>query len=488
MINTKDLGFNFDNTYSKLPNLLFTKQNVTPVRSPKITILNNDLAQQLGLDFSPLSADDQASVLSGNRRLKGSEPLAQAYAGHQYGNFTMLGDGRALLLGEHITPKKQRVDIHLKGIGRTPYSHQGDGRGALEPMLREYIISEAMHGLGIPTTRSLAVIATSEPVYRDTVLPGAILTRVASSHIRVGTFEYGMILKDKSVLKHLIDYTIWRHYPELQAKENKVLAFFNAVIDRQAELIINWMRVGFIHGVMNTDNMTLCGETIDYGPCAFIDNYDPLAVFSSIDYSGRYAYANQAKIGQWNLSILAETLLPFLHHDINEAIKIAEHALKKYSSLYKAKWLAMMRSKLGIIGNSADDQKLIEELLIWMGRQQADYTMTFRDLMTDKPSTHNHYSDQKFQQWYIKWQKRRLEYGQSLSASTCLMRDSNPLIIPRNHIVERVLKSASSNNDLKSLYDFVKVLKNPYQSHPDLEYYQLPPRASERVYQTFCGT
>lgn len=488
IIDSTKLGFQFDNTYARLPEILFTRLAAIPVAAPQIMIFNDALAKNLGLDFSSIHAAEQAALLSGNLSIKDSEPLAQAYAGHQYGHFTLLGDGRALLLGEHITPQNKRVDIQFKGSGQTPYSRQGDGRAALAPMLREYIISEAMHALGIPTTRGLAVVTTGEQVYRETPLLGAILTRVAGSHIRVGTFEYAAIQKDKPLLETLIDYTLHRHYPNAQPAENKALALLNAIIESQTDLITHWMRVGFIHGVMNTDNMALSGETIDYGPCAFMDTYDPATVFSSIDRYGRYAYANQPKIAQWNIAVLATTLLPCLHDNIDKAVALAENTVNKFSTLYQQKWLSMMRSKLGLVDQHADDARLIQDLLTWMQQNKADYTLTFYDLMTKACANNQHYDDIIFQQWHRRWTNRLGQNERALSESLRLMRRNNPVVIPRNHQVEQALKAISTEGDSKPLYDLLDVLKSPYQEHPNARHYQSPPTPSERVYQTFCGT
>ena len=340
--------FRLESTYAELPPVFFNKLSPTPVSQPSLVIFNDKLTDEIGLNLSTMDEKDRIKLLSGNLIPDGVEPFAQAYAGHQFGNFTMLGDGRAIVLGEHITPSGGRFDIQLKGSGRTPYSRGGDGRAALGPMLREYIISEAMHSLGIPTTRSLAVVTTGERVFREDELTGAILTRVASSHIRVGTFEFAAIQQDKAITRALLDYLIHRHFPEIREDENSALSLLNAVIQQQADLITHWMRVGFIHGVMNTDNMALSGETIDYGPCAFMDRFAPDTVFSSIDHRGRYAYANQPHIAQWNIARLAEAILPLIHEKREKAIEMAEDSLNAFESIYKNKWLIMMCSKLGL--------------------------------------------------------------------------------------------------------------------------------------------
>jgi uncharacterized protein YdiU (UPF0061 family) len=356
-------GWKLEISYSKLPKTFYTHIMPTPVKAPRLVIFNHALAKSLGLSLTETNPEDLARLFSGNALPEGSTPIAQGYAGHQFGHFTMLGDGRAHLLGEQVTPDGKRVDIQLKGSGQTPYSRRGDGRAAFAPMLREYLISEAMHALGIPTTRSLALVTTGEPVLRDTVLQGVILTRVAASHIRVGTFEYAAARKDREGLQSLADYAITRHYPKLTQQDAPYLALLNAVIERQAKLVASWMHVGFIHGVMNTDNMTISGETIDYGPCAFMDRFAIDKVFSSIDRGGRYAFGNQASIAQWNLARFAETLLPLLHENMNRAADLAEAALEHYSTIFNAAWLSGMRRKLGLFGEEADDLPLIQSLL-----------------------------------------------------------------------------------------------------------------------------
>ena len=480
-------GFNFDNTYIHLPKAFYTELSPVPVRKPEIVIFNAPLATDMGLDFSGISTDIKAALFSGNIMPEGSEPLAQAYAGHQFGHFTMLGDGRAIVWGEHITPSGQRLDIQFKGSGPTPYSRGADGRAVLGPMLREYIISEAMHALNIPTTRSLAVVTNGEKVYRETGLPGAILTRIASSHIRVGTFEYAALQQDKGIIQTLVNYTIDRHYPWIKEEQNKTLSLLKAVMEKQADLIIHWMRVGFIHGVMNTDNMTLSGETIDYGPCAFMDAYDPRTVFSSIDHMERYAYANQPAIAQWNLARLAETMLPLLDDEMEKAADTTEEAVNSFGALYKDKWLSMMRAKLGLFGARAEDESLITDLLDWMQRAGADYTNTFRHLTEEKPPQDKPYNDRAFKEWYTRWQVQLAKNTKPLKSSLSLMRANNPAVIPRNQKVEQVL-DAATNGDLKPLKDLLTALQEPYNNRSNLKPYQSPPKKEERVYQTFCGT
>lgn len=480
------IGLHFDNSYGRLPEVFYTKTSPTPVRAPSVVLLNHALAQSLGLDLALLSAQQAAQLFSGNVLPKQSQPLAQAYAGHQFGNFTMLGDGRAHLLGEHLTPDERRVDIQFKGSGATAYSRRGDGRAALGPMLREYIISEAMHALGVPTTRSLAVVTTGEPVLRHSVLQGAILTRVASSHLRVGTFEYIAARQQVSDLKQLADYAIARHYPQLQASEHPYGDFLKAVMHRQAALVARWMQLGFIHGVMNTDNMTISGETIDYGPCAFMDRYDPKTVFSSIDQQGRYAYINQPFIAQWNLARFAETLLPLLHSEREQAIALAETEIERFGAIFQQEWLAGMRKKLGLFGEEEGDLALIQALLAWMHRQQADYTNTFRDLCDDLPN-HDAYRDSEFQEWQKQWHMRRERNGKPLQSSQCLMRANNPAIIPRNHKVEEAL-AAAEQGDLTVINRLLAALGNPYKMEAGFEEYTTPAPIEAGLYQTFCGT
>lgn len=483
----KDCGFKFEHTYTKLPEVFYTRLDPVPVKAPKIVILNQELSDTMGLDFSGLSDNDKAILFSGNELPESADPYAQAYAGHQFGHFAILGDGRAVVWGEHLTPQGKRLDVQFKGSGRTPYSRRGDGRAALGPMLREYVISEAMHTLGIPTTRSLAVVETGDAVMRETVLPGAILTRVSSSHIRVGTFEFAAAQDNQNLIQSLMDYTIERHYPELIESDHKAIDLLKALIVRQVDLIVHWMRVGFIHGVMNTDNMTLSGESIDYGPCAFMDAYDPNTVFSSIDHMGRYAYVNQPKIAQWNIARLAETLLPLMHDDIKEAVEIAEEAVFAFSDIYQEKWLSMMRAKLGLSEALEGDAQLISALLNWMQTHHADYTNMFRDLsQADKPLD-KLYEQKDFVKWYEQWQARLQQNTKPIEASLCLMKENNPTVIPRNHKVEEALEAAHKG-DFKPFHDLLNVLKEPYRDSDILTAYQVPAAPNERVYQTFCGT
>ncbi|ABR48239.1 protein of unknown function UPF0061 [Alkaliphilus metalliredigens QYMF] len=491
MTKTKEIiktGWNLDSTYAHLPKQFFTIITPNPVSAPKLVILNEPLATVLGLDSEALQSKDSLEVLAGNRALEGALPLAQAYAGHQFGHFALLGDGRALLLGEQITPSGERFDLQLKGSGPTPYSRGGDGRASLGPMLREYIISEAMHALGIATTRSLAVVTTGEAVIRETDLPGAILTRVAASHLRVGTFEYIAKWGTVQELRALADYTLQRHFPEVGAVENPYLSLVQEVIKGQAALIAKWQLVGFIHGVMNTDNMTISGETIDYGPCAFMDSYDPKTVFSSIDRQGRYAYGNQPHIAGWNLARFAETLLPLLHEDQDEAVKLAQDEISRFIQLYHSHWLTGMRAKLGIFNEEVQDESLIEELLKMMEKNHADYTNTFRALSFETLEGTALFGTTEFAQWHELWRARLNRQQESKDASQQLMQNSNPGVIPRNHRVEAALDAAVKQGDYSVMEQLLNVLSKPYAHSPEQAEYCMPPAPSNRPYRTFCGT
>ena len=481
------IGWHFDNTYSRLPKVMSSQLNPIPVKNPKLTIFNHGFSKELGLDFSSLNNNQIASIFSGNLLPKESKCIAQAYAGHQFGYFTMLGDGRAILIGEHLSKNNKRFDIQFKGSGKTPYSRNGDGRAALGPMLREYIISEAMYGLGIPTTRSLAVVKTGENVIRETPLPGAILTRVAASHIRVGTFQYVTATEDEKNLKTLFDYTIDRHYPKIKDSKTPAIDLLKIVMEKQIKLVVDWMRVGFIHGVMNTDNMTISGETIDYGPCAFMDAYDPETVFSSIDHNGRYAYFNQPGITKWNLARFAETLLPLIDKNKDKAIKIATEIINNFGKIYKKNWLEMMRKKLGLIEKKNNDEKLINDLLSLLHEQKADYTNTFCSLMNEDVQNDKIFNNKEFIDWHQKWKERLAKNNNSTEESLKLMRSVNPIVIPRNHKVEEVLEAANKD-DLNPFHDFLKVLEKPYENQIKNNNYQSPAPPSEKKYQTFCGT
>lgn len=483
--NTSSVGWRFDNSYTHLPEMLFKRQNPVPVRAPRTVIINERLAQSLGLDVTGLTGENGAAIFTGNLMPEGAEPIAQAYAGHQFGGFNMLGDGRAILLGEHLTPDGVRVDIQLKGSGQTPFSRRGDGRATLGPMLREYIISEAMHALGIPTTRSLAVVTTGEPVMRETLLPGAILTRVAASHIRVGTFEYVAASGDITALKALADYTIARHYPGLAKDAGMYLAFLNAMMERQAALIAQWQRVGFIHGVMNTDNMAISGETIDYGPCAFMDRYDPATVFSSIDRHGRYAYGNQPQMAQWNIARFAEAILPLLHPEQEQAIIIAEDAINRFPDRFKYQWLIGMRAKLGLFNEEAGDEELINALLTWMHAHQADYTNTFRSLGVDEQPASD---DAAFTEWHASWQARFKRQEVTRHEAYQLMREHSPAIIPRNHRLEEALDAAVERDDLSVMHRLLEALSRLYEEHSEHTYFASPAPDGTPHYKTYCGT
>jgi len=482
-----EVGWNFDNTYSKLPDSFISKTSPIPVKSPELTIFNYNLAEELGLNFSSIKKDDLSKLFSGNSLPEGSKSIAQAYAGHQFGHFTMLGDGRAVLMGEHVSKNNERFDIQFKGSGQTPFSRNGDGRAALGPMLREYIISEAMHSLNIPTTRSLAVVKTGEDVIRENILQGAILTRVASSHLRVGTFQYVAMRNNENELRTLIDYTINRHYPNIKKSKNKAIDLLKVLIELQIDLVVNWMRVGFIHGVMNTDNMSISGETIDYGPCAFMDAYDPQTVFSSIDELGRYAYFNQPSITKWNLARFAECLIPLIDPKKEKAIEIATEVINSFDKSYETKWINMMRDKLGLFGQDQKDQILIIDLLTWMHKNKADYTNTFCFLMDENFQHSKIYNDENFLIWKERWKERLKLNNNTPEKYLSLMKSVNPLVIPRNHKVEEVLESAN-NNDLSPLKKLIKVLEKPYEKTKENIDYQSPAPSSEKKYKTFCGT
>ena len=471
----KKIGWKFDNTYLNLSQSMFSKIDPIPVKNPQLVLFNHNLSKEINLDFSQLDNKELALIFSGNKMPEGSESIAQAYAGHQFGYFTILGDGRALMIGEHIDKNKNRYDIQFKGSGKTPYSRNADGRAALGPMLREYIISEAMHNLGVPTTRSLAVIETGENVIRESILKGAVLTRVASSHIRVGTFQYALISKNKKDLKNLFDYTIQRHYPDIKESETSVVDLLEIVLKKQVSLICDWMRIGFIHGVMNTDNMTISGETIDYGPCAFMDKYNPETVFSSIDNQGRYAYFNQPRVAKWNLERFAECLLPLINDDNKKAIKIVSEVLKEFPNIYRENWSRMMKTKLGLFGDEPKDEELIIELLSWMHQSKADYTNTFCYIMGEYKKKNEIYNQTQFTLWKKKWENRIKLNNASKKNSLEIMRKVNPLVIPRNHLVEDALKHATKINDLSKINELLKILKKPYERVSATSNYQTVP-------------
>ncbi len=489
-------NWNFHNTYTKLPPFFFSRVNPTPVKNPHLILFNKPLAHQIGLNFESVSNENLAQMFSGNSLPLGAEPLAQAYAGHQFGNFTNLGDGRAILLGEHLSPDHKLWDIQLKGAGKTPYSRGGDGRAALAPMLREYLISEAMFHLGIPTTRSLAVVSTGELVVRESLLPGAILTRVASSHLRVGTFEWIAQQENQDHLKSLTNYAIQRFYPDRTTDPNPALTLLQLSIEQQAHLIVEWLRVGFIHGVMNTDNMSLSGETIDYGPCAFLNTYNSRQVFSSIDRNGRYSFFQQPNIALWNLTRFAEALIPILDNNEDKAIELASKSLNQFNSLFKSLWLSMMRSKLGIFNAEDDDLILAQNLLNGMELNKMDFTNTFQELSKILMNFNNEsnslppsLNNDNLIRWIKNWFLRLKRQPQSALDSITLMQSKNPTYIPRNHLVEKALFHASVENDLNYFNRFLNALKTPYQEQPNsVEFQEVPPHGYDDQYHTFCGT
>ncbi|HEX6497232.1 MAG TPA: YdiU family protein [Acidobacteriaceae bacterium] len=491
--------FHFDNTYSRLPDRFYARINPTPVAAPHLIKLNVELAQQLGLDPEQLATPEGVEILAGNRIASGSQPLAMAYAGHQFGYFVpQLGDGRANLLGEVIGRDGVRYDIQLKGSGRTRFSRGGDGRAALGPVLREYIVSEAMNAMGVPTTRSLAAVSTGDQVLRETVLPGAVLTRVASSHLRVGTFQYFAARQDLEAVRILANYAIDRHYPEARHSDQPYSAFFAGVISRQARLVAQWMLLGFIHGVMNTDNTSISGETIDYGPCAFMEAYNPDTVFSSIDHNGRYAYGNQGGIALWNLMRLAECLLPLLQQEYGTeqaALDRAREALATFEPQFEQAYHAGLRQKLGLTTERDGDADLGKELLERMAANQADFTLTFRRLAdaaenpdADAAVRALFVDPAAYDSWAVLWRARLQEEPIAPSERAAQMRRTNPLFIPRNHLVEAALTAATERQDFQPFEDLLAVVLHPYEDQSGRERYATPARPEERVCATFCGT
>jgi uncharacterized protein YdiU (UPF0061 family) len=490
------MNWKLEQSYLTLPEYFHQIVSPTRVANPKIVIFNAVLAKQLGLVSKDALTSEEiknfTSIFSGNEIPAHAVPFAQAYAGHQFAHFTMLGDGRAILLGEHISPHGQRYDVQWKGAGPTRFSRRGDGRAALGPMLREYIISEAMQAMGIPTTRSLAVVATGEKVHRETELPGAILTRVAQSHLRVGTFQFASAVNRDGQyrdLKTLVQYTLDRNFSEIATQDFPIQKFLNEVIERQAKLISQWMLVGFIHGVMNTDNMSICGETLDYGPCAFMDTYHSQAVFSSIDHHGRYAYGNQPRIAQWNLARFAESLLPLLDDDQTVSVKIAEEAVGSFTTHYQRHWLEGMRKKLGLMTEENDDARLAQELLTLMEHHELDYTNTFRDLTRclsgDVECNHRLSA---LHEWKWEWQSRLARQKHSVEDAVKIMNQANPVVIPRNHRLEEALNAATLHDDFSKVHRLIEVLQKPFEDSDDSKPFQLPPAPNEVVTQTFCGT
>jgi serine/tyrosine/threonine adenylyltransferase len=488
--------FPFENTYAALPANFFARVAPTPVTSPRLIKLNRPLAVQLGLDPDRLDSPEGAEILAGKRVPDGADPIAMAYAGHQFGQFVpQLGDGRAILLGEVIDADGVRRDIQLKGSGPTPFSRRGDGRAALGPVLREYIVSEAMAALGIPTTRSLAAVMTGESVLRETALPGAVLTRVASSHIRVGTFQYFAARGDTAGVRRLADHAIARHYPQAAETGRPYHALLEGVIARQADLVARWLLVGFIHGVMNTDNTSISGETIDYGPCAFMDHYDPAMVFSSIDELGRYAYANQPRIALWNLTRLAECLLPLFSEEQEKAIAEAQTALADFAERFNTAYQAGLREKLGLFTARDGDYALAQDLLDAMAKNQADFTLTFRRLSDaardpagDRDIRQLFADPAAYDDWALRWRQRISDEPQDPATRQAAMRAVNPAFIPRNHRVEAVIEAAVNRDDFAPFEELLAVLAKPFEDQSAYARYAEAPEPHQRVLQTFCGT
>jgi len=481
-----------DDSFARALPGLYEPWNAAEFPAPRLLVLNDTLAVGLGADPEALRTSDGVAALAGQRLFDGSRPVAQAYAGHQFGGYSpRLGDGRALLLGELVDPDGRRRDLHLKGSGRTPFARGGDGKAAVGPMLREYVISEAMHALGIPTTRSLAVVATGEHIARETPLPGALLARVAASHLRVGTFQYAAASHDEELLPRLAAYALERHHPAAAEAENPYLAFYTEVLEAQASLVAKWMLVGFIHGVMNTDNMTISGETIDYGPCAFMDRYHPGTVFSSIDHGGRYAYANQPRIAQWNLARLAETLLPFFGATQEEAVAVATEVLQSFTERFEAHWSAGMRAKLGLIAVPADET-LLPDLLELLDAQDVDFTSLFRALSAmvrgnDGPVRSLFTEQEALDAWTARWATARAADSRPPSEVADAMDRVNPVYIPRNHLVEAAL-AAATEGDMEPFHRLVEVVSSPFEQRPFLLEYSLPAPPDGMPYRTFCGT
>jgi serine/tyrosine/threonine adenylyltransferase len=486
----------FSNSYARLPEHFFARLSPRPVAKPSLIKFNESLASELGVDTRGLGADELAAIFAGNVILPGAEPIATAYAAHQFGNFVpRLGDGRAILLGEVVNRRGERRDIQLKGAGRTPFSRRGDGRAALGPVLREYLISEAMHALGIPTTRALAAVSTGETVFRDRPLPGAVLTRVASSHIRIGTFQYFAARGDVEAIERLASYAIDRHFSEARDSERAFLTLLQLVAERQASLIARWTHVGFIHGVMNTDNMALSGENIDFGPCAFMDSYDPATVFSAIDELGRYAYGNQPTIAQWNLARFAETLLPLLDPNPERAVELASEAISAFTSRFQERWLTGMRNKLGLFTDEEGDLELAHALLRAMHENAADFTLTFRRLC-DAAAGQNADANVRAlfanpaacDTWVARWRSRLAAEELEPDARARAMRSVNPAFIPRNHRVEQALDAAIEYGDFSPFAELLTVLSRPYEDQAAFADCANPPSTDERVLRTFCGT
>ena len=487
----------FANTYARLPERFFARLDPTPVSSPSLIKLNNRLVDNLGIDPNHLRTVEGVQILSGNQVPKGAEPLSMAYAGHQFGNWVpQLGDGRAILLGEVIGRDGIRRDLQLKGAGRTPFSRMGDGRSVLGPVLREYVVSEAMHSLGVPTTRALGAISTGDKVKRERLFPGAILARVARSHVRVGTFQFFAARQDKDALRLLADYVIARHFPEECPQSRPYHGLLKAVVKRQADLLARWQLVGFIHGVMNTDNTSVSGETIDYGPCAFMDSYHPETVYSSIDETGRYAYSNQPGIAYWNLGCFAQTLLPLFGEDVDVAISQAEEILGIYPALFEKAYLSGLRSKIGLLKERDGDRELVQDLLDRMAKNAADYTLTFRTLSdlrgpgsgSDEPVRSLFKNPSDFDNWVLRWRHRLAMENINDVQRQAAMKLVNPAYIPRNHLVEEAINAATIGEDFSYFDKLLTVLSSPYQELPGSEKFAASPRPEEVVLATYCGT
>ncbi len=486
--------FNFSNTYSDLPENFYERINPVPVRNPKLIEFNSELSDFLNIDSTKINSENGKLFFSGNLVPEGARPIAIAYAGHQFGNLVpQLGDGRAVLIGEVIAKNKKRFDLQLKGSGKTRFSRNGDGRSPLGPVIREYIISESIHNLGIKSTRSLALVSTGEKVSRETSMPGGILTRIASSHIRIGTFEFFFYKRDLKSLKILADYTLKRHFNTKKDK-NTYKSLLRNVINSQAKLISKWMGVGFIHGVMNTDNTTICGETIDYGPCAFMDHYDPKKVFSYIDFGGRYSFMNQGKIMLWNLSKFAESIIPLLSDNIEDAKKIAIECLKEFPEIFEKNWLKEMRRKIGLTSIQNEDIKIINDFLELIKNENLDFTLSFRNLSNlinsnSKKKDENNFKDKNnFNEWFLRWNKRLEKEKLEKSKIALEMNKINPFYIPRNHLVEDVINAAVNNNDFSKLKELLKVVRKPFTKGDFDKKYSLPPLPEEIISNTFCGT
>ena len=484
----------FDNSYQNLPQDFFERINPVPVKDPQLIIFNNDLGRSLGID-QKINKKELANIFSGNEILKGSSPIALAYAGHQFGNFVnQLGDGRAVLLGEVSTPNQERFDMQLKGSGQTRFSRQGDGRSPLGPVIREYVVSEAMNALGIPSTRSLAAVTTGEKVFREVFLPGGILTRIAKSHIRVGTFEYFAAQKNTENLKTLADYTIKRHFPSLKGAANPYLSLLEIVSERQIELISKWMGVGFIHGVMNTDNTSIVGETIDYGPCAFMDEYNPSTVFSSIDAHGRYAFGNQPMIAQWNMACFANSLLALIDKDTEEATSKAQKVINNFPNKMSEAVMSVMCKKIGLDSTKTNSQEALTKLLRIMLDNKSDYTLTFRYLSEiikgkrDSSFKQQFLEHNQISNWLKEWKELIKDQDLAKKEIVLSMESSNPVFIPRNHLVERAIEAAVENNDFSEMKTLLTILSKPYEEQSKYGEYMKPPKPLEVVHQTFCGT